>query len=346
MAMRLDQFDYHLPSGLIAQRPREPRESSRMMILTRRDGSLKDRSFFQLDEFLKKGDCLVLNDSRVIPARLNGRRESGGRVEVLLLSRRGAGTKEQVWEVLLRPARRITPGTKIQFEGGVRAEIADRMSEKTWVLHFEAMEDFDHFLDEWGRTPLPPYIKRKNGIDEPRDRVMYQTVYARVRGSVAAPTAGLHFSREVLDRLRARGVTVATITLHVGYGTFRPIEAEYLEHHVMEEEFYEIGGDAADRINGAGRVVAVGTTSTRVLESIADGAGRVKPACGRTDLFIRPGHRFRRVEALITNFHLPRSSLFVLVCAFAGREPVMKAYASAIEKGYRFYSYGDCMLIL
>jgi S-adenosylmethionine:tRNA ribosyltransferase-isomerase len=346
MRMRLEDYDYHLPEDLIAQKSCEPRDSSRMMILTRRGGVTADRSFYHLAGLLKKGDCLVVNDSRVIPARLNGRKATGGVVEVLLLSRQENGATEPVWTGMLRPARRIPRGTTIHFGEDARAEVVERISEKKWVLRFEGVENFDEFLEKHGRTPLPPYIRRKDGSEESRDRLMYQTVYARVSGSVAAPTAGLHFSRDLLDRLREQNVVVAPVTLHVGYGTFRPVETEYIEDHVMDEEFFEIGEEAADAINRAQRVIAVGTTSARVLESVADERGRVRPASGRTRLFIRPGHRFRRVDGLITNFHLPRSSLFILVCAFAGRELIRKAYTSAIEKRYRFYSYGDCMFIL
>jgi S-adenosylmethionine:tRNA ribosyltransferase-isomerase len=253
----------------------------------------------------------------------------------------------ETWKVLLRPAKRIEIGMTVTFATGCRARIVRRLSEKQWLLEFRTDIPFDDFLARFGRAPLPPYIKRKR--DQARsqqDLERYQTVYARVKGSVAAPTAGLHFTEEVLDHLRSRAVGIAPITLHVGYGTFLPIETERVEDHVMEEEHYTIGGETASMVNGAKQVIAVGTTSTRVLESVADDEGKILPVSGSTRLYLYPGYRFRRVDALLTNFHLPKSSLFLLVCAFAGPERMQEAYRFAIEKRFRFYSYGDCMLIL
>ncbi|HOD35526.1 MAG TPA: tRNA preQ1(34) S-adenosylmethionine ribosyltransferase-isomerase QueA [Syntrophales bacterium] len=347
--MKLTEFDYDLPEELIAQEPAPARDHSRMMVLNRGDGSIKDRRFYELPEHLTGGDVLVINDSRVIPARLVGRKASGGLIEILLLRERADETagSSVTWEVLLRPARRADIGRKIFFDAPAEAEIIERLSEKKWVVRFDTPGPFTDFLNEWGRAPLPPYIKRDRRSGKSRkDLERYQTVYARVPGSVAAPTAGLHFSDTVLERIRQKGVAFAAVTLHVGYGTFLPIESQNVEDHRMEEEFFEMTEEAAATINGARRVVAVGTTAVRVIESTVDDSGRVAAASGSTRLFIHPGYRFRRVGALLTNFHLPKSSLYLLVCAFAGRDLVRTAYGKAIEEKYRFYSYGDCMLIL
>lgn len=343
--MRSEEYDYHLPAELIAQQPCEARDSSRMMVLRRKSDSIEHRHFRDLPDFLTKGDCLVVNDSRVIPARLLGRKATGGAVEVLLLSKQVEEGREG-WECLLRPAKRVKEGTRIHFGESGEAEVLERVSEKKWVLRFETEDGFDDFLARQGRTPLPPYIRREGKRDDPLDRLRYQTVYARVPGSVAAPTAGLHFSEGLLSCLKDQGVVIAAVTLHVGYGTFLPVEAEFVKDHVMEEEFFDLQAQEAEKINSAGRVIAVGTTSTRVLETVADERGRVRASSGRTGLFIYPGHRFKRVDGLVTNFHLPRSSLFILVSAFAGVQRIQRTYAKAIEERYRFYSYGDGMLIL
>ena len=345
MRKKINEFSYRLPEELIAQEPCESRDSSKMMVLERRSCSIRDSFFHRLADFLKKGDCIVINDSKVIPARLYGRKTTGAFVEVLLLRKKGAGNGK-LWEALLRPARRLSAGTKITFGEGAQAAILERISDKKWVLEFETTMDFSEFLEEFGRAPVPPYIRRKRGSEVPMDRMRYQTVYARVPGSVAAPTAGLHFPEGLVERLKDLDVTVAAVTLHVGYGTFGSVETEFVDEHVMEEEPFEIGQEAAERINSAERVIAVGTTSTRVLETVSDENGRVKPATGYTNLFIYPGYRFKRVDALITNFHLPKSSLFILVSAFAGSQLTQSAYAKAVAERYRFYSYGDCMLIL
>jgi len=343
--MKLKNFDYALPEELIAQAPCEDRDRSRLLVVHRDTGRLEHRRFRDLSEYLCPGDAIVVNDSRVIPARLFGNKESGGRVEFLLLACEDERTA--LWTVLLKPGRRVRAGTSISFAKDAKAEILEKLPDHTWRVRFVTDTDFSTFLNRHGYAPLPPYIKRNGatGISA-ADLERYQTVYARVPGSVAAPTAGLHFTPEVLAALRNRGIPVAAVTLHVGYGTFRPIESEDVEDHVMDEERIEIGDEAARIINAAARVVAVGTTSTRAIETAAAEDGRISAGSRRTRLYLYPGRPFRRVGALLTNFHLPRSSLFLLVCAFAGRERMMEAYAEAIRRRYRFFSYGDCMLIL
>ena len=346
--MKLKDFDYHLPEELIAQHPCERRDHSRMMVVNKNTKEVERKHFYNVPDYLHKNDVLVINDSKVIPARLVGKKESGGIIEILLLSKKSENTGSvHTWEVLLKPAKRVAAGTRILFPGECEAHIIERISDKKWAVTFLTNLTFDQFLEKFGRSPLPPYIKRnRNGAAFPEDIERYQTIYARIPGSVAAPTAGLHFSQGVLDALRKTGVHIVPVTLHVGYGTFLPVESDTVENHVMEEEFFEISKEAAAMINEAERVIAVGTTSTRVIESAADGAGRIKPISAYTRLFIYPGYRFKRVDGLITNFHLPRSSLLLLVCAFAGRDLMFKAYTQAIEDHFRFYSYGDCMLIL
>jgi len=346
--MRVEEFDYRLPEELIAQEPIQVRDQSRMMVVHRNTGACDIRTFRDLPEYFGRGDVIVVNDSRVFPARLIGRKETGRLIEILLLTRQKTeDTPGETWKVLLRPAKRVQVGTTITFENGCRATILNRLSEKQWLLNIQTVIPFDDFLSRYGRAPLPPYIKRLKGRSRSeRDLERYQTVYARVKGSVAAPTAGLHFTREILDRLQSRGVEIAPVTLHVGYGTFLPIETDRVEDHVMEEEHFSLGEETARKVNEAKRVIAVGTTATRVLESVADDQRKVKPVSGSTRLYIYPGYRFRRVDTLLTNFHLPKSSLFLLVCAFAGRDIMQKAYRFAIENRFRFYSYGDCMLIL
>jgi len=346
--MQLENFDYDLPEELIAQHPSERRDHSRMMVVNRRTENIIHDYFFNLPEYLKEGDVLVINDSKVIPARLIGKKETGGSIEMLLLSKKSnESVQSSTWEVLLKPAKRVQIGTRIFFENHCEAVINDRIYNKIWVITFKANMNFDRFLNQYGSAPLPPYIKRKKDTtarDIDRDR--YQTIYAKAPGSVAAPTAGLHFSNDVLKALEKKGVHIASLTLHVGYGTFLPIETDHVESHVMEKEYFEISKETSDIINKAENVIAVGTTSTRAIESVTDGNGNINPSSSHSDLFIYPGYRFKRVNSLVTNFHLPKSSLFLLVCAFAGKELMHKVYLQAIEHQYRFYSYGDCMLIL
>ena len=343
--MKLDEFDYDLPDELIAQFPCERRDESRLLVVHRDSGRLEHRRFCDFPEYLRPGDAVVVNDSRVIPARLFGTGPSGGRIEFLLLS--CEDETRRLWNTLLKPGRRVRTGMSVSFGQDGEAVVEEKLADRTWRVRFAARMDFDVFLHRNGHAPLPPYIKRKvGGGISAADLERYQTVYARVPGSVAAPTAGLHFTSSVLEAIRRRKIPIATVTLHVGYGTFRPIEAETVEDHEMDEERIEIGAEAARTINAAARVVAVGTTSTRTIESAATEDGRVSAGASRTRLYLYPGCSFRRVGALLTNFHLPRSSLFLLVCAFAGRERMMEAYGEAIRQRYRFFSYGDCMLIL
>jgi S-adenosylmethionine:tRNA ribosyltransferase-isomerase len=346
--VKLKDFDYCLPDALIAQEPSPARDQSRLMIIDRRRGSIQHSIFNTLNRHLTKGDVLVVNNSRVIPARLMGKKGTGGKVEILLLARKNAtDSHKQTWEALLRPAKSLRTGMEIGLAQGYRAKILDRITEKKWLLEFTTSLPFDDFLERFGQPPLPPYIKRKDHQEKfLTDRERYQTIYAQVKGSVAAPTAGLHFSPEVMAALQGGGISIARVTLHVGYGTFHPVATEQVEDHLMEEEQYEISSAAADLINNAGRVIAVGTTCTRTLEGAADEQGMIMPGRSSTDLFIYPGYRFKRVDALLTNFHLPKSTLYLLVCAFAGADLMREAYRRAIEEQYRFYSYGDCMLII
>ena len=346
--MDLEAFNYHLPADLIAQTPCAERDGARMMVVDRRRASISHARFSDFPACLKKGDVLVINDSRVIPARLFGRKETGAAIEILLLSRVSMETPLcQSWEVLLKPAKRVSIGARIRFDQGCEAVVVERLSEKKWLLEFAMTIPFSRYLERYGKAPLPPYIKRRAGSAAAVDDLdRYQTIYARHPGSVAAPTAGLHFTEKVMSQLSAGDVELAPVTLHVGYGTFLPISAGQVEDHVMEAEFLHVGEDAAGKINRAGRVIAVGTTSVRVIETMADAAGRVHQGSSWSKLFIHPGYIFKRVDALLTNFHLPMSSLFLLVCAFAGTELMQQAYSLAVADRYRFYSYGDCMLIL
>lgn len=340
--MKLAEFDYNLPVELIAQAPAPARDESRLMVLERKTGAIRTALFKDLPGFLQKDDLLVVNDSRVMPCRLYGRKDTGAEIEVLLLKKR----RDSEWEALLRPGKRVRENTIIHFGPVSEARITKKLSEKAWILEFKTESDFETFLKLNGRAPLPPYIKRSVQNGAVADLERYQTIYARAPGSVAAPTAGLHFTDDVIHNLGNKGVGITEITLHVGYGTFLPITAEDVEDHTMEEEFFQIGDRSASAVNRADRVIAVGTTSTRVLESVADERGKIKATSGSTRLFIYPGYRFKRVEGLITNFHLPKSSLFLLAAAFAGKENLIRAYETAIKEKFRFYSYGDCMLII
>jgi S-adenosylmethionine:tRNA ribosyltransferase-isomerase len=346
--MRISDFDYELPEELIAQRPLEQRDEARMLVLNRSESSWRDSRFALLPDYVRAGDCIVVNNTRVFPARLAGTREpSGGRVELFLVQE----IEPLLWETLARPARRLQEGARISFGGGrLMGQVVEAIDAGRRIVRFDcAGEAFASLLEELGQTPLPPYIKRPEGSSA-EDRERYQTVYARQRGAIAAPTAGLHFTPRVLNELRQRGAQIIEITLHVGYGTFEPVRAEDLSQHTVAPEQIEVGAQAAEAINDArasgGRIIAVGTTTTRALESAADEDGRIKPVRSMARLTITPGYRFRVVDGLVTNFHLPRSSLLVLVGAFAGTDLALAAYAHAVRARYRFYSYGDCMLII
>lgn len=346
--MQLKDFSYVLPEELIAQHPRPQRDASRMMRLHRGARTIEDDLFAALPEVLERGDVLVINDSRVIPARIYGKKPTGAILELLLLTCREKKEGEESWEVLARPAKRLKEQDVIDLGHSCEARVVSRLTDKKWLMAFRAKDGFENYLERFGRAPLPPYIKRKKSADPDQtdDRQRYQTVYARPPGSIAAPTAGLHFTENVLAALRSKGVQIASVTLHVGIGTFLPIETKNVEEHVMQKEYFEISNEAARIINAAKRVIAVGTTSTRTLESAADVDGHVLPESGETSLYIYPGYTFKRVNGLLTNFHLPRSSLFLLVSAFAGTDFIRQAYARAVNNRYLFYSYGDCMLIL
>ncbi|MCY4536125.1 MAG: tRNA preQ1(34) S-adenosylmethionine ribosyltransferase-isomerase QueA [Bryobacterales bacterium] len=346
--MLASDFDYELPGRLIAQRPLPGRSDSRMLAVDRRAGTWADTTVAHLPRFVGPGDCLVVNNSRVLPARLLGTRRKataqshGGAAEILLLE--SDPTRPGLWRALVKPGRKLPPGTEVEV-GGVSVRIRDRLPDGVRLVEFPAMDvaAVEVLMREHGHMPLPPYIQRG---DEGDDRERYQTVFARAGGSVAAPTAGLHFDRPLLESLRARGATLAEITLHVGLGTFRPLSSERIEDHTMHAESFEISPGAAASIREARRIVAVGTTAVRALETAADtGAGAIAPQRRKTDLFITPGFRFQAVGALLTNFHLPRSTLLMLVAAFAGTDLTRAAYAHAVRQEYRFYSYGDCMLI-
>lgn len=345
--MKLSDFDFDLPEHLIAQRPAPRRDQSRLMIVRRSSGEIEHRVFHELPEILCSHDYLVLNNTRVIPARLwasrPGRKES---IEVLLLQQLGDG----LWRALTRPGTKAAQGTNLEL-GGLEALVEDILPDGSRLLRFRDPARVAESIEKFGRPPLPPYIRRSKDSDFSEDRERYQTVYAKHAGSVAAPTAGLHFTPEVMQRLADKGVGRCEILLHVGYGTFQPIRCDDIDRHSMDPEYFEVSAEAAGciakyKLSGR-RLVAVGSTVTRVLEYLGD---QIREACrgfsGYCDLFIRPGHTFRMVEALLTNFHLPRSTLFILVCAFAGRDLMHECYRRAIRERYRFFSYGDCMLIL
>lgn len=340
--MDVKDFDYELPQELIAQDPLPDRSASRLMVLNRRTGAVEHRHFRDILGYLREGDCLVLNNTKVIPARLYGVKEdTQAKIEVLLLKRR----ENDVWETLVKPGKKAKRGARIVFgDGLMTGEVTDVIEDGNRLIQFQYEGIFEEILDRLGQMPLPPYITH-----ELADKNRYQTVYAKYDGSAAAPTAGLHFTKELLDAARAKGVRIAEVTLHVGLGTFRPVKVENVLEHHMHEEFYQISGEAAETINRTkregGRVVAVGTTSTRTLESAADENGLLHETSGWTDIFIYPGYQFRVIDALITNFHLPQSTLVMLVSALAGREQVLNAYRAAVEEKYRFFSFGDAMLI-
>lgn len=341
--MNVKDFNFDLPQELIAQDPLEDRSSSRLMILDKETGKTEHHVFREIIDELNPGDCLVINDTKVIPARLIGAKEdTGAKIEVLLL-KRGA---DDVWETLVKPGKKARPGARISFGDGLLVgEVMDVVEEGNRLIHFEYEGIFEEILDQLGQMPLPPYITHRL-----KDKNRYQTVYAKYDGSAAAPTAGLHFTPELLQTIREKGVHIAEVTLHVGLGTFRPVKVENVSEHHMHSEFYMIDEKAADTINAAkragGRIICVGTTSCRTLESAAKEDGTIEPTSGWTEIFIYPGYRFKILDALITNFHLPESTLLMLVSALAGREHVLAAYQEAIENKYRFFSFGDAMLII
>lgn len=337
--MKLSDFDYTLPEELIAQEPLTDRTAARLLTLIGKE--IKHGTFTDLRHILKKGDCLVLNDTRVIPARLYGEKKgTGGAIEFLLLKR----IDLNVWEVALRPGKKAKPGAKFVFGGILEAEILEVIEGGNRIVSFSYEGVFEEILDTLGEMPLPHYITKKL-----EDKEMYQTVFARERGSAAAPTAGLHFTEQFLDELRERGVDIAFLTLHVGLGTFRPVKVEEITEHKMHTEYYTVSEEAAEKINACkergGRVVCCGTTSVRTVESVADESGRMRAQSGDTDIFIYPGYRFKVVDAIITNFHLPKSTLLMLISAFAGRENVLRAYEEAVRERYRFFSFGDAMFL-
>lgn len=340
--MNVKDFDYELPEELIAQDPLLDRSGSRLMVLDKQDGSIMHKHFTDILEELTAGDCLVINNTRVIPARLYGAKEdTRAKIEVLLLKRKD----NDVWETLVKPGKKAKPGTRIVFGDGLLVgEVQEVVEEGNRLIHFEYQGIFEEILDQLGQMPLPPYITHQL-----QDKERYQTVYAKYNGSAAAPTAGLHFTKELLEQVREKGVSIAEVTLHVGLGTFRPVKVENVLEHHMHSEFYMVSKEAADTINQAKeqghKVIAVGTTSTRTLESAADENGHLTECSGWTDIFIYPGYRFKVIDALITNFHLPQSTLVMLVSALAGRENVLHAYEEAVKEKYRFFSFGDAMYI-
>lgn len=345
--MRLSKFDYELPEELIAQEPLARRDASRMLVVSRESNNWTEYNFSTFPELLREGDVVVINNTRVFPARLLGQRDpSGGRVEVLLLREIELG----IWEALVRPAQRLNEGARVRFgDSSLRAEVVATSTGGSRTLKLSGEKPLDTLIDEVGQTPLPPYIKRLGGSSE-SDKERYQTMFARERGAIAAPTAGLHFTPATTKALHERGVRIAEITLHVGYGTFEPVRVDEIEAHQVAAEFFSISDASAETINEAraagGRVVAVGTTTTRALETAAGADGIIQAGNGATELTIKPGYKFRAVDALLTNFHLPCSSLLILVSAFAGQELVLNAYRDAVDARFRFYSYGDCMFVI
>ena len=341
--MKVSDFTFDLPEELIAQDPLEDRSSSRLLTLDKNTGEIGHDIFHNIVNYLKPGDCLVLNNTKVIPARLIGaKEETGGKVEVLLLKRK----QDNVWETLVKPGKKARPGARISFgDGKLVGEVIDVVDEGNRLVKFEYEGIFEEVLDELGQMPLPPYITHQL-----KDKNRYQTVYAKYDGSAAAPTAGLHFTKELLQQIKDMGVNIAYVTLHVGLGTFRPVKVDEITEHHMHSEFYQVDEEAAEKINRAKdsghRVICVGTTSCRTIESAADETGHLKPTSGWTEIFIYPGYKFKILDGLITNFHLPESTLIMLVSALAGREHVLAAYEEAVQERYRFFSFGDAMLIV
>ena len=339
--MKVSDFNYELPEELIAQTPIEKRDSSRLMVLNKEKQTIEHKVFSDIIEYLKEGDCLVINNTKVIPARLYGKKETGANIEFLLLNRIEGDT----WEVMVRPGRKLQVGTKVIFGDGIlEAEILEMLEGGNRKVQFNYKGIFNEILDQIGMMPLPPYIKERL---EKKER--YQTVYAKYEGSAAAPTAGLHFTEELLKKIEEKGVNIAKVTLHVGIGTFRPVKVENIEDHKMHSEHFYIKQEDVEKINNAKkagkRIISVGTTSCRVLETVADENGMLKETEGDTSIFIYPGYKFKCIDALITNFHLPESTLIMLVSTFAGREYIMNAYNEAVKEKYRFFSFGDAMFI-
>ena len=341
--MKTSDFFYELPEELIAQDPLEDRTASRLLVLDRKTDKLEHKIFSDVIDYLNPGDCLVINNTRVIPARLIGEKEgTGGKVEILLLKR----WENDIWESLVKPGKKLRPGARVIFgDGRLKAEILEIAEEGNRLVKFYYEGIFEEILDSLGEMPLPPYITHKL-----EDKEMYQTVYAKFDGSAAAPTAGLHFTNELLEKIRQKGIRIASITLHVGLGTFRPVKVEDVNNHHMHTEWYEVNNEAADIINetkkNGGRVICVGTTSCRTIESVADENGLMSAKTGETDIFIYPGYKFKVMDGLITNFHLPESTLVMLVSAFAGKDRILSAYETAVKERYRFFSFGDAMILL
>ena len=341
--MKTSDFFYELPEELIAQDPLEDRTASRLLVLDRKTDKLEHKIFSDVIDYLNPGDCLVINNTRVIPARLIGEKEgTGGKVEILLLKRR----ENDIWESLVKPGKKLRPGARVTFgDGRLKAEILEIAEEGNRLVKFYYDGIFEEILDSLGEMPLPPYITHKL-----EDKEMYQTVYAKFDGSAAAPTAGLHFTNELLEKIRQKGIRIASITLHVGLGTFRPVKVEDVNNHHMHTEWYEVNKEASDIINetkkNGGRGICVGTTSCRTIESVADENGLMSAKTGETDIFIYPGYKFKVMDGLITNFHLPESTLVMLVSAFAGKERVLSAYETAVKERYRFFSFGDAMILI
>ncbi len=351
--MLLDDYNYNLPEELIAQSPLEKRDSSRLMVIDRGSKTIEHTFFSELPGYLEKGDLIVANNTRVIPARLYAKKQTGGSVEIFLLNPFNMnGSGHQVWECLVKSHKKIKPQTRLSLSKELHADLIENSGEGIWKVCFNCNGDFFNKIKQTGKTPLPPYIKRQGqdkGVEE-KDRLCYQTIYAEHDGAVAAPTAGLHFTPEIFEILNQKGVETSFITLHIGYGTFQPIRQTRVEKHRMHQEYYSITEKTAEKINSTikkgNNVIAVGTTATRTIETVSRCSGRLFPAEGYTDLFIKPGFCFKATNSMITNFHLPKSSLLLLVAAFAGRDFILRAYREAIEKRYRFYSYGDAMLIV
>lgn len=346
--MQTKEFDYNLPEELIAQFPAEKRDESNLMLLNRQDKTVSHKKFFDIVDFFNEDDVLVMNNTRVIPARLIGKKATGAKIEVFLLEKKTPAS----WEVLIKPSKRVKKGTIIDFSENLTAKVIERLPNDKWLVEFVFTGNFDEILQKTGHIPLPPYIERSLSSNDLKnlDFERYQTVYAQNSGSVAAPTAGLHFTEEILAKLKQKGVEICHVTLNVGLGTFKPVKAENILEHVMDREFYEISETTANIINNAKlqgkKITAVGTTTVRTLESAYQKDGRISETSGYSQLFIYPGYKFNVIDRLLTNFHLPKSTLIMLVSAFAEKDFVFSAYKEAIEKKYRFYSYGDCMLIV